>query len=236
MLAAGAVLLLLIILVTWWRRTNLAQRRRIVMRAMMVLMVRRAAVIANYRQRRYRKRKPGRLGSQFGRRWKQPRQSNIFEDSTMHWFLNHADDAQFRARFRVPRTLFNTLKAHLSGTLEPDPASFRNDEVYPPEAIAACLHFMGSTGGLRDTADVFNRGETTIKKHTVRVCEAIIATYGPGGPHSVMTALTADELAELVNDLDFARDLPQCVGALDGKHFFVKSSQTCIHMRDHVCT
>jgi hypothetical protein len=148
----------------------------------------------------------------------------------MHWFLNHATDAQFRTRFRVPRSVFNDLRMHFADSLAPNAASFRGDEVQPPEAIAMALHFMGSPGGLRDTADVFNRGETTVKKHTVRVCQQIIALFGPGGLLSVLSPPTAEELSKMVNDLEFARDLPQCVGGLDGKHFFVKYAQhACYH-------
>ena len=100
----------------------------------------------------------------------------------MYYFLNHANDEAFRTRFRVPRVVFSDLKQHLSSLLQVSSDSFRADEVHPPEAIAQGLHFFGSEGGLRETADAFLRGDETIRKHTLRFAEQVISVYGLHGP------------------------------------------------------
>ena len=118
----------------------------------------------------------------------------------MYYFLTKGTAKQFRNKFRVPRAVFNKIKSELDASLKPHERNRRPDVVHPPEGIAMALHYLGSTGSLTQSADAFNRGDETIRKHTLRVAEAIIEVYGVGGQFSVIDLPDLPTLNKMVND------------------------------------
>lgn len=129
---------------------------------------------------------------------------------------NSCTEAEWRRRFRVSRRLFNKLVSELTPVLAMKRhQKQRHDTVYERELIGIALRRMGTRGEVDNVAEMVGRSPACVKMCTDKFCAAVVTLYFK----RVVQLPTAEEIVVLCEHMYRERGLPQCWGAIDGKHW-----------------
>ena len=178
-------------------------------------------ILARRRRLARMNRHPGRLGSQLGRIWIRDRMHGQ-ESRSLLMYLLHENTSTFVENFRVDIPMYNFLLDGIRDQLAVKPGNFRKDAVQPDEALAMARYHLGSTSEYRSIAHVARRGETTVAKHTMKVCNAIVKKWGQTSADPVIKMASGAELHSLAEHMWHKRGMPNCAGGMDGKHWLVR--------------
>ena len=221
--------LLLLILIWRWKQM---QRKKKVLLLLLILLRRRKRKRTLYGWR------GGKVGRTFKRR---KRNSEIIEsqdmkDHPVHLLNNWLSDKvlspqmdqyhqqvrshKIRRRMRVNQIVFKYILNCIKPALElsPDKLKYTSDIVDTTEALAITLHYLGSTERLDDIGEFWCRSRGTISKHISKVCQAIFNNMFD----SVIQLPDPKESLVLIDMGKEKRKVPHCIGALDGKFFYIK--------------
>eukprot|EP00808_Paulinella_micropora_P004187 g80561.t1 len=127
---------------------------------------------------------------------------------------------RWKRLFRVSVGVYRRLCRDLENILRLSPrahgASAR--AIQPQETVAIGLHVLGSPGYLHSGGTEMGWSYQSMKKHTMRFARAVVRVYGDTlfeFPETVGQLQTACDLMML------EREVPNCLGAMDGKIFFM---------------
>eukprot|EP00808_Paulinella_micropora_P001140 g63054.t1 len=170
-----------------------------------------------------------RLGSFPGRASIHPtflHQGNRAGDNLLMYHLREVQGGQphqllrWKRLFRVSVGVYRRLCRDLENILRLSPrahgASAR--AIQPQETVAIGLHVLGSPGYLHSGGTEMGWSYQSMKKHTMRFARAVVRVYGDTlfeFPETVGQLQTACDLMML------EREVPNCLGAMDGKIFFM---------------
>eukprot|EP00808_Paulinella_micropora_P020787 g54338.t1 len=127
---------------------------------------------------------------------------------------------RWKRLFRVSTLVYNTLYRDLHDILHLSPHAHGHSAsvIKPHETIAIGLRIMGSPAYLHNAATEMGRSPQSMKKHTMRFVRAVIRRYGNRLFYFPETVGQVRSACNLMLNL---REIPNCVGALDGKVVFM---------------
>ena len=85
--------------------------------------------------------------------------------------------------------------------------------------MAVTLYYLSDEGGCRKVANAFGLAKCTVSVIVRRVCTVISTVLGP---QYITLPKTENELEEAVQQFYSKDGFPQCFGAVDGTHVFIK--------------
>ncbi|XP_043213620.1 protein ANTAGONIST OF LIKE HETEROCHROMATIN PROTEIN 1-like [Amphibalanus amphitrite] len=144
-----------------------------------------------------------------GRRWMLPRLRK-------HWFEREVmqvwEDDRWRENFRMTKTSFLKLVDLVRYKMEPKPTAVR--EPIPLEKrVAMALYNLASNMEYRVTANQFGSHKTTVRKHLLGFCSAVVECMA-----DYIQLPSAAEAIEIARRWEAKWSFPQAYGAIDGTH------------------
>ena len=97
----------------------------------------------------------------------------------------------------------------------------RPDSITNAEAIAQALYFIGGMVEFTTQENAMVRSGSSLTRTVDEFCEAIIARY----KDEYIRLPTKEEMQECMEYLEQERGIPQCIGAIDGKHFAITNGR-----------
>ena len=85
--------------------------------------------------------------------------------------------------------------------------------------IAVTLYYLADEGRYRKVANAFGISRSTVSKVVRKVCNVIRNELGP---EYIKTPKTEDEVCLLTANFYMHHGFPQCLGAVDGTHIFIR--------------
>lgn len=129
---------------------------------------------------------------------------------------NSCSEDEWRRRFRVSRRLFLKLVKDLTPALGLKRSKLqRHDTVREAELIGIALRRLGTRGEIDNVAELVGRSSDCVRQCTDKFCAAVVTAYFK----EVIRLPTAAETNALCQKMFTERGLPQCWGAIDGKHW-----------------
>ena len=124
------------------------------------------------------------------------------------------NDQQFKDRFRVSRKGFNYLVKKVGPIIKKNDTNFR--KAIPVEKrIHIALNYLGCLAEHRVIKDLFGVGTSTAHEITLEFSSAIIDSLEK---ELIPFPYSVEALKAKAQEFEIMRNLPQCVGAIDGCH------------------
>jgi hypothetical protein len=156
-----------------------------------------------------KRRKPRRL------MWVRPGRTSI-------WWDNFIDsvmiEEEWRENFRLSKVNFFKLCNELEPYLRKKSTNMRKT-ISVEKQVAVTLYYLADEGRYRKVANAFGLGKSTVSGIVRRTCGVISAVLGP---KYITLPKTKEEVQEAVNMFYEKHGFPQCIGAIDGTHIFIK--------------
>ncbi|XP_055922968.1 putative nuclease HARBI1 [Eupeodes corollae] len=131
-----------------------------------------------------------------------------------------ANEKVFKENFHMPPNIFRELFS----LVEPKLCAVRNtrpeDEITPLEKFAIVIEYLASGSIQRHVSSVYRISKQDFGKILDDVCIAlceVLVGYIP--------KLDAPHFVEIANQFNIQWNLPNCIGAIDGKHVAIKCPQ-----------
>ena len=116
---------------------------------------------------------------------------------------------------------FDVLLRHVEPYISKENTRFR-ESVPASTRIAVTLRYLASSKSKQSLSWSFRLGRTTVSKVVREICEAIWKVLSP-----LYISWPSMEQAwkQISNDFEEIWNLPQCIGAIEGKHIAIKCSK-----------
>ena len=161
------------------------------------------------RPRKYRRQSRAR------RFWIKPGRTRAWWDSFAN---NVVPPEEWKDNFRMSRVTFFSLCETLRPHLEREKTRMR-DPVEVERQVALTLYYLADEGRMRKTANAFGLSRSAVSVIVRRVCSAICEHMGP---QLIRLPVTEAEVKEKTNKFFSHWQFPQCLGAVDGTHVYIK--------------
>uniref|UniRef100_G3MTI8 DDE Tnp4 domain-containing protein n=1 Tax=Amblyomma maculatum TaxID=34609 RepID=G3MTI8_AMBMU len=151
-----------------------------------------------------------RLCSSERRLWAYPRGQSWYETT-----VPHLPDSEFRAHFRVTRSIFRYI-LNLCECMQRQDTAMRR-AVPLDKRVAVSLYRLASSAEERTIANAFGLGRSTVNTIFREFCAVVVRQLGT----KLVRLPKRSELAEHLRQFTAVTGFPQGVGALDGCHIEV---------------
>lgn len=129
-------------------------------------------------------------------------------------FEDLVDNPQhFRRSFHMSPEAFEELYSRVERHLLPKSRT-RPDAIHPRERLIVTIEFLVTGCTARHLASTYRIAESTLHQIFMQVMEVIIAELKSG-----FMAFTDGNWLDTTNKFNYRWNLPNCLGAIDGKHF-----------------
>ena len=152
-------------------------------------------------------------------RWVRPGRTSAWWDNFMN---NVMLDDEWRENFRMSKVNFfklcDELKPYLTKT-----TTNMSKAVPVEKQIAVTLYYLSDEGRYRKVSNAFGLGKSTVSEIVRRVCSVISIVFNRTQVVKyIKLPKTEVEVKEAVEKFYQKHGFPQCLGAIDGTHVFVK--------------
>ena len=138
------------------------------------------------------------------------------------WWQNFVDNVvvpeEWRENFRMSKNSFLLLCNKLRPFLEKQTTNMRQS-ISVEKKIAVTLYYLADEGRYRKVANAFGISRSAVSKVVRKVCHVITNELGPT---YIKTPQTEDEVQFLTENFYMHHGFPQCLGAVDGTHVFIR--------------
>ena len=135
---------------------------------------------------------------------------------------------EWRENFRMSRTSLLNLSELLRPFIQGETTRMRSP-VDVVKKVACTLYYLSDEGRIRKTANAFGLSRQVVSNIIREVCKAITVHLGP---EYIRLPFTESEVLDLVGKFHSAHKIPQCLGAIDGTHIFIK--QPSLNSSDYI--
>lgn len=127
-------------------------------------------------------------------------------------------EEEWKENFRMSKSTFFKLCDAVRPFLVKQCTNMRMP-VSVEKQVAVTLYYLSDEGRYRKVANAFGLAKCTVSVIVRRVCTVISAVLGP---QYITLPKTENELEEAVQQFYSKHGFPQCFGAVDGTHIFIK--------------
>lgn len=110
--------------------------------------------------------------------------------------------------------IYSRIKHHLEYKRNTRP----HDNISPKAKFAMVLEYLASGSNQRHMASIYRVGPNTFGKMIDKVCDAICAEF----QEEAFKTYTNSDWLNVSNQFNAVWNLPNCIGAIDGKHIEIK--------------
>ena len=156
------------------------------------------------------------------RRKRQDRRFWVRPGRTSAWWRNFERDVvlpeEWRENFRMSKDSFMMLCNQLRPLLEKQTTSMRSP-ISVEKQVAVTLYYLADEGRYRKVANAFGISRAAVSLTIRRVCTVITSNLGPT---YIKLPSTEEEVKLSASNFLRCHGFPQCIGAIDGTHVFIK--------------
>ncbi|XP_045778528.1 uncharacterized protein LOC123876345 [Maniola jurtina] len=140
------------------------------------------------------------------------------EHSEYFTFFQTADEETFENSYRVSRCTFYELHSLIEPYIRKQDTNYRNS-ISSRERLAVCLKYLATGQSFTTMGENFRIGLKSVSRIVEEVCDALWNMLQP----LVMSQPTENDWKEIAKDFDELWQFKNCIGALDGKHVYIKA-------------
>ena len=129
---------------------------------------------------------------------------------------------EWRENFRMSRDSFYVLCNKLRPFIEKQTTHLRKP-ISVEKQVAVTLYYVSDEGRYRKVANAFGISRASVSKIVRTVCFAITKHLGPV---YITMPTTEEEVLKMARNFEQRHGFPQCIGAIDGTHVFIKQPHT----------
>ena len=141
---------------------------------------------------------------------------------TSAWWTNFQKDTvvpeEWRENFRMSKDSFTELCTQLRPFIEKKTTKMRVP-ISVETQVAVTLYYLSDEGRYRKVANAFGISRSSVSIIVRTVCIAISVHLGP---KYIKLPTTQDEVRYAADRFEEQTGYPQCIGAIDGTHIFIK--------------
>ena len=141
---------------------------------------------------------------------------------TRAWWNNFTRNTviaeEWKENFRMSSQTFMDLCEELRPFLQRQTTNMRSS-ISVEMQVAVTLYYLSDEGGYRKVANAFGISRASVSV-IVRTVSFVITTYL--GSKYIRLPETEDEVESLASNFEYKHGFPQCIGAIDGTHVFIK--------------
>ena len=144
---------------------------------------------------------------------------------TRAWWDNFVSNVvlpeEWRENFRMSKGSFYILCDELEVYIARQSTRMQ-DPIEVDRQVAVTLYYLADEGRMRKTANAFGLSRSSVSIIICRVCQAITKFLGP---LYIRLPTTENEVQEKADNFFKHFNFPQCLGAVDGTHIYIKQPQ-----------
>ncbi|XP_024082199.1 protein ALP1-like [Cimex lectularius] len=128
------------------------------------------------------------------------------------------DESKFFGYFRMSWECFNVLLLKVKSGLTKQKTFFQ-EPISPSERLAVCLRFLATGDSFKSISYSYRLGHSTVCQIVNSTCRTIVTEL----MNEVMPQPTEESWKAVARDFEALWNFPNCIGALDGKHFTIEA-------------
>ncbi|CAK1589075.1 unnamed protein product [Parnassius mnemosyne] len=128
------------------------------------------------------------------------------------------DESKFYGYFRMSKECFTFLLEKVKPDLTKKITRFQKP-ISPNERLAVCIRFLATGDSFKTISYSFRLGHSTVTEIVHSTCRSIVKRF----KKDVILEPTEEMWRKIAEDFENLRGFPNCIGALDGKHFVIEA-------------